>query len=117
MTEDQHITRWLKQWHSPKKMPLGPGDDCAVLPEFPKRHQPVWKTDAIVQDVHFQLSDKSYAVGHKALARVLSDFAAMGARPHYVLVTVGLPVQVPAQFIDGCYRGMSKLAQKFRLCL
>jgi thiamine-monophosphate kinase len=117
MTEDQHITRWLRLWPKICTLPVGPGDDCAVLPPFPAGHLPVWKTDAVVQDVHFRLRDSGVAVGHKALARVLSDFAAMGALPHSVLVTIGIPPQLPSRFMDDCYRGMARLAKIWNLSL
>ncbi len=117
MNENEHIARWLKLWPQGRKLPLGPGDDSAVLPAFPKKHQPVWKTDAIVQDVHFRLTDKPERIGHKALARVLSDFAAMGATPLSVLVTLGIPARLPDRFIDGCYRGMARLAGTWKITL
>jgi thiamine-monophosphate kinase len=117
MTEDEHIARWLRLWPKTVPLPVGPGDDCAVLPALPPKHQPVWKTDAIVQDVHFRLKDKATAIGHKALARVLSDFAAMGALPHSALITLGIPPKLPARFIDGCYRGMARLAKEWSISL
>ncbi|NJK93011.1 MAG: thiamine-phosphate kinase [Blastochloris sp.] len=119
MTEDDHINRWLKLWPNPSsdQLPLGPGDDCAVLPPGPARTLPVVKTDAVVQDVHFRLSDSPQDIGHKALARVLSDFAAMGATPRHALITLGLPKTLSPKLIDGCYRGMARLAKKHQVNL
>jgi len=116
MSEDIHIARWLQQW--PKiPLPVGPGDDCAVLPLCPEGQQLIWKTDAVVQDVHFKLSDSSRSIGHKALARVLSDFAAMGATPQSILVTLGVPEKLPLRRIGEAYRGMATLAKEWKLSL
>jgi thiamine-monophosphate kinase len=116
-SEDHHISKWLKAWPQGQALPLGPGDDCAVLPSPSPQEQLVWKTDAVVQDVHFRISDSARAIGHKALARVLSDFAAMGAVPQFALITVGLPSSLPSSFVQRCYQGMGALAQKWNISL
>jgi len=51
-------------------------------------------------------------IGHKALARCLSDIAAMAGTPTAALVTIALPAKFDVKFIEAIYAGMSALAQK-----
>jgi len=70
--------------------PRGPGDDAAVLPRG--RGEICVTVDAVVEGVHFRrASSRLEDVGHKALAVNLSDLAAMGARPRWALVALGVP--------------------------
>src|SRR5882762_703321 len=66
------------------------GDDCAVLdlgaPEYV-----LFKTDAVVEGVHFTAETPPEKIGRKALARCLSDIAAMAGKPNSALVTIALP--------------------------
>ena len=70
--------------------PRGPGDDAAVLPRG--GGESCVTVDAVVEGVHFRrASGRLEDVGHKALAVNLSDLAAMGARPQWALVALGVP--------------------------
>ncbi|MBT6167756.1 MAG: thiamine-monophosphate kinase, partial [Verrucomicrobia bacterium] len=84
---------------------VGPGDDCAVVGAG--EELTLLKTDAVVAGVHFLSNEKSPRVGWKAVARVLSDFAAMGGEPGEVLITLALAPEVSVDWVDGLYRGMS----------
>ena len=89
--------------------PRGPGDDCAVLP---KQGPSCITTDAVVEGVHFTRRTFSLEdIGHKALAVNLSDLAAMGARPAWFTVALGLPDDVSARDLRRIGAGMSKLAR------
>lgn len=102
----------------PSFLKVGVGDDCAVLrPLLGRGWYEVFKTDAIVQDVHFTLKMPPQLIGRKALARVLSDFAAMGAEPRAFVVTVGVPKKISPRFIKECYRGMNVLAARHHTAL
>lgn len=85
----------------------GPGDDCAVIdPE--KGDLLLLKTDAMVAGVHFLSETPAEAVGWKAVARVVSDFAAMGGKPHYFLITLAVPADTPLKWLEGLYRGIGR---------
>lgn len=89
--------------------PRGPGDDCAVLP---RQGPSCVTTDAVVEGVHFTRPPFSWEdVGHKALAVNLSDLAAMGARPTWFTVALGLPDHVSAGALKRIGAGMSALAR------
>ena len=70
---------------------LGIGDDCALL--TPRQGEEVAvTTDLSIDGRHFRLDWHSpEAIGHRALARGLSDLAAMGARPVAAFLSLGLP--------------------------
>lgn len=88
----------------------GPGDDCAQL--LPSKGQVlVATTDAVVDGVHFDLKRcGAYAAGWKALAVNLSDLAAAGARPRWILCALGVPPSKDAQAIAGAMgQGMADL--------
>ncbi len=91
MNEDAHIARWIAGWPSSPHIILGPGDDCALAAPPPRGCVAVLKTDAVFEKVHFTCKDSARWVGRKALARAVSDFAAMGATPTACLVAIGTP--------------------------
>jgi thiamine-monophosphate kinase len=90
----------------------GVGDDCAVLDSGQPGRVLLFKTDAVVEGVHFLMSAPPQSIGHKALARPLSDIAAMGGRPTAALVTLALPKNFDADFIKKTYDGMNALARR-----
>lgn len=102
---------------------VGIGDDAAVL-KLKRGEEMVVTTDFSLEDVHFRRAwHAPEAVGHKCLARGLSDIAAMGARP----VAAFLSLAVPAQFtrarggakswVDRFYNGLLALAQQSQVPL
>lgn len=91
----------------------GPGDDCAVLRGPDKNSLTLFKTDCIVQGVHFTADAAADRVGWKALCRVISDIAAMGGLPHEALITLALPRQTPVAWVQRLYRGIKKAARRF----
>lgn len=91
---------------------VGPGDDAAVVRPR-KDRDVVLKCDAIVEGVHFLPSASPQQIGHKAAARVLSDFAAMGATPRYLLISLAAPASTPIQRIRAIYRGIHKIADAY----
>ena len=66
----------------------GPGDDCAVVEGSGRGTVELLKTDCLVCGVHFLPEAAAGKVGWKAVARTLSDFAAMGGWPRHLLVTL-----------------------------
>lgn len=94
----------------------GIGDDCAIF--RPRRgHDLVFTTDMLIENVHFLRQTPPSAVGHKALARGLSDIAAMGAEPVFCLVSLAAAPWTDQRWILGFYRGLMKLARRFGTAL
>ena len=90
------------------------GDDCAVLPKDSKTDLVV-TTDLLVEDVDFRLDwTTPEFLGHKALAVSLSDVAAMGAKPIWAMLSIGIPREIwKTDFVEKFYDGYFRLAKKF----
>jgi thiamine-monophosphate kinase len=91
-------------------MVAGIGDDCAIY--RPRRDEDLlFTTDFLIEDVHFRRNTHSAAdVGHKALARGLSDVAAMGGEPRFCLLSLALAPWTDNRWVDGFYKGLLGLA-------
>ena len=90
----------------------GAGDDCAVLDLGLPGRCLLLKTDAVVEGIHFLPTAPPEQIGHKALARCLSDVAAMGGKGVAALITLGLPNGFDPAFVQKIYDGMNALALK-----
>jgi thiamine-monophosphate kinase len=99
------------------KVVAGAGDDCAVLDFGLADQWLLFKTDSIVEGIHFEKQAPAAKVGHKAMARALSDIAAMGGTPSVALVTLGLPRGFDAEYITEAYQGMAALARKYNVAI
>jgi thiamine-monophosphate kinase len=94
---------------------VGIGDDAAVLAGDARRDWVV-TTDLLIENVHFlRRAQTPAAVGWKALARSLSDVAAMGARPRYALVALGVPADVATGWVREFFAGVGRLARRHRV--
>ena len=113
MNEFELIGQLTQGLGSDESVIVGPGDDCAVLDVGLKNDWLLLKTDAVVEGVHFDRDTDAKLIGHKALARCLSDIAAMGGRPQHALITLGLPDGFDPGYIKGIYNGLRGLAERF----
>jgi thiamine-monophosphate kinase len=95
----------------------GAGDDCAVLDLGLPDRLLLFKTDAVVQGVHFTAETPPEKIGHKALARCLSDIAAMGGTPNSALITLALPRRFDPAFVEKIYSGLRSLAQRHHVAI
>ena len=96
---------------------LGIGDDCAVL--LPRRgEEVVVTTDLSLENVHFRRDwHPPRSVGHRCLARGLSDLAAMGARPEAAFLSLALPAELTGSWLQGFLDGFMQLAERHRVPL
>jgi thiamine-monophosphate kinase len=94
-------------------MALGIGDDCAVFRPRGKREELVFTTDMLIEGVHFRRDTHTPAqVGYKALARGLSDIAAMGAEPRFCLLSAAFPEWADDRWKDRFFDGLLALARE-----
>ena len=91
----------------------GAGDDCAVTELPGTETDQVFTTDPIVENIHFRSGEKPERIGRKAVGRVLSDIAAMGAQPQWLLVNVVAPPEQNVQALEKIYSGMNALCHRF----
>jgi thiamine-monophosphate kinase len=90
---------------------VGIGDDCAVL--RPPSQALIVSTDALVENVHFDLSLTSFwELGWRSVHVNLSDLAAQGARPQSLLYSLVLPTHIEKRQVLEFYEGVSEAARK-----
>ena len=101
---------------------LGIGDDCAILCP-PQGHEVLVTTDLTLEGRHFRRDwHPPESVGHRALARGLSDLAAMGARPLAAFLSLALPGEMLAtpagrRWVERFFTGLRGLAEQFAVPL
>lgn len=112
--EDALIARLTRLVPLDPEPAAGPGDDCAVIDSDPQSDSlQLFKTDAMVAGIHFLAETPARAVGWKSVARVVSDFAAMGGKPGRFLVTLALPVETRVSWVEELYRGIGDCLETF----
>lgn len=90
----------------------GIGDDAAVL-SVPRTQQLLATVDALIEGIHFSATDDPFLLGQKALRVNLSDIAAMGGRPNWYLLSVGLPGDTPSQWLAEFTRGLRACGERY----
>ncbi len=111
---------------STRSFPLvtaGIGDDCAIL-DPPAGNEVLVTTDFTLESVHFRREWHSpESVGHRCLARGLSDLAAMGANPLAAFLSLALPVELVRSrsgrlsWRERFFDGFLSLANKYKVPL
>jgi thiamine-monophosphate kinase len=101
----------------PSSLRLGIGDDCAILAPKPG-HDLLVTTDFSLEGRHFRRSSggawhSPQSIGHRTLARGLSDLAAMGATPMAAFLSLALPKSIARDsvWLDGFLDGLLTLAK------
>jgi thiamine-monophosphate kinase len=111
MNELELIARLTRSLPGNASVVTGAGDDCAVLDCGQPGRYLLFKTDAVVEGIHFTSKATPEQIGHKALGRCLSDVAAMAGHPLAALVTLALPDNFSPDFVERIYTGINTLAQ------
>ncbi|HVU08705.1 MAG TPA: thiamine-phosphate kinase [Verrucomicrobiae bacterium] len=117
MNEFEFIARLTKNLPTNKNVLVGAGDDCAVLDFGLPEKLFLFKADAVVEGIHFTRETPPEKIGRKALARCLSDIAAMGGTPNAALTTLALPKDFDVNFVEKIYGGINGLAEKFNVAV
>jgi thiamine-monophosphate kinase len=110
MNEIELVERIRAMSQGTSRITLGIGDDCAIF--RPRTGEDLlFTTDQMIEDVHFRAAQKPASIGERALARSLSDIAAMGGEPRFCLVALATPAQHET-WIQAFYRGLLRLAKR-----
>jgi thiamine-monophosphate kinase len=117
MNEFELIAHLTKSLPANKSVVTGTGDDCAVLDLGVSDKLVLFKTDAAVEGIHFTKDTPPEKIGRKALARCLSDIAAMAGTPVAALVTLGLPEKFDPEFVAKIYDGLNVFAEKIGVAI
>ncbi|TAM79519.1 MAG: thiamine-phosphate kinase [Acidobacteria bacterium] len=109
------FVRWLRTLTSAKspKIRTGIGDDAAVVRVGSDRDL-ILTADLSIEGVHFTTRlHPARSIGHRALARSLSDIAAMGGVPRFALISVAFSRSASRAWIEEFYGGILDLAARF----
>lgn len=100
--------------HSQSQLLMGIGDDAAVV-RGTSGYDTVVTADLLVEDIDFRRNTTPpFFLGHKAIAVSLSDIAAMGARPRWALISLGLPEEIwETDFTVKFYEGLFQLSRQY----
>jgi thiamine-monophosphate kinase len=121
MNEFDFIRRIREQTRSRKhssRLVRGIGDDASVVNQIADRDLIV-TTDLLIEGVDFyREAAPARMLGHKALAVSLSDIAAMGGRPFWSLLSIGMPAETwQDNFKDEFFAGYFELADQYGVTL
>ncbi|VGO19671.1 thiamine-phosphate kinase [Pontiella sulfatireligans] len=111
--EHEAIKRLTAMLGNHSDLLVGAGDDCAVATLPHTGSDQVFTTDPVIEGVHFNPGEIPERIGNKAAGRVLSDIAAMGAQPQWMLVNVAAPPEMDFQRLEKIYAGMGALCARF----
>ena len=115
--EDRLLEQLLPKLPRHRGVIVGAGDDCAIVRSPGGTMLQVLKTDCLVENIHFTKKSPPERVGWKAMARPLSDFAAMSAVPEFALVTLIVPSRTTLTWVKRVYRGIDKAARAFQVAV
>lgn len=111
MNEFELIERYFRRAPRNADVRIGIGDDGAVIAPAAGMEY-VISVDMLVEGRHFAPETDPVSLGHKTLAVNLSDLAAMGALPRFVLLAGALPTPDP-EWLAGFMRGFDALAAQY----
>ncbi|HEX9155097.1 MAG TPA: thiamine-phosphate kinase [Nitrospira sp.] len=113
------LIRALQQRHGAGDSSIlrGIGDDAAVV--APSKN--LWQlltTDLLAEGIHFDLRTAAWSdIGFRAIAANLSDIAAMGGTPQYLLVALAIPLDGTGRQVHQLYSGMMKACRPYSVRL
>ncbi len=117
VSEFKLIEKIKRQFPLEQKNIIGIGDDCAVV-KVGKKYL-LYSIDSMVQDVHFDINLNSNwdDVGYKAIVRAISDIAAMGGTPEYVLIALALRKDFTEKMFKNLLKGIGLAVRKYGIKL
>ncbi len=96
---------------------IGIGDDCAVI-NIPETHDVLITTDMLVEGTHFLIPNfKPEGIGTKAILSNISDIASMGGIPLFATLSIGLPPDLPLEFLTELVEGMNRVCKSYKVSI
>ncbi len=112
----------LGSGHPKGPVKLGIGDDCAIL-RVPEGCEMLVTTDFTLEGLHFRRDwHTPESVGHRCVARGLSDLAAMGGDPVAAFLSLALPGEMLGtargqSWVRRFFAGLHSLGDRYRMTL
>jgi len=113
---ETEIIHWIKKRFLRGCVPLGAGFDDAALVKVPRKEILV-SCDMIIEGTHFFSDEKPENIGRKSACISLSDMAAMGAKPLYMLLSLGIPRHYSFEAAKRIFRGIESALRPFDVAL
>ncbi len=111
--ENEIIRRLARFTRERDDVPVGIGDDCAVVTAAGSPFDWLLTTDPVIEGSHFLPDTEGERVGRKAAGRVISDIAAMGGEPLWILINLVGADTTPYERVEAIYRGAAEQAARF----
>ena len=115
--EDKLLAQIFPRLNRNSRTLIGAGDDCAVVKFRGAKDWLLFKTDCVVEEVHFAKETDARRVGWKAMMRALSDFAAMSGIPEFALITLAISGKKKVSWVREFYRGLNHAAARFDVAI
>jgi thiamine-monophosphate kinase len=115
--EEKVVAALLRGLPTARDVVRGPGDDCAVIGHALGKIWRLLKTDCVIEGIHFTADEDARKIGWKALARAVSDVAAMGGRPLHALITLAISPEAELKRAVAVYAGLKKCAAKHGIAI
>ncbi len=106
MRSEEELIEFLREKFPPGRALVGIGDDAAVFENL------VFTTDMLVEGVHFLKDHPPFFLGRKAVNVNLSDLAAMGAEPLFILMSLAFPVEFTSAWMEEFSNGVSSACKE-----
>lgn len=120
MISELDLIRRIRAQSAPADAQLikGIGDDCAVFVGSSPESVTLVSTDTLVEGVHFDLAwHPPELLGRKAVAVNVSDIAAMGGRPRFVLLSLAAPAAFRVEALEALLQGFMAGLDGYRVAL
>jgi thiamine-monophosphate kinase len=129
---EKKLIAQVRRMARPAKNPAvvtGIGDDCAVLRLVSRsgggrrrgqsrENDTLVTTDFSLEGIHFRRDwHSAESVGHRCLARGLSDIAGMGGEPVAAFLSLALPCDLPQSWVGRFARSLNTLAERYGVTL
>lgn len=112
--ELEAIRRFQRHFPQHRGIVTGSGDDCAVVRLSSEAERDLLLTsDPVIEGTHFDPTASPKGIGHKAAGRVLSDIAAMGGRPEWLLANMVAPATATLESLEAVCIGFVGVCNLF----
>ena len=115
---ERDLIRWIRSRIRRRggRIVVDSGDDAAILRIG--RRQVLFKTDSVIDGVHFDSATaRPEEIGHKAIARCLSDVAAMACVPSFAVAAFMVPRNAREMYVRRVVQGMERTASGFGVAI
>lgn len=92
---------------------MGPGDDCAIIPIPESTWDWLLTSDPVIEGIHFLPGTDPRLIGRKAIGRAISDIAAMGGMPQWIIINITSPADLPLATLEKVYDGVNEMAAAY----